>query len=395
MASIHPRLMLRDLYGDGVALSSHLPLEPGPWVPRDPGVRDAISGAFLPIAGGTPLLCAASVATPAGLDLLEEAGLPRPTALRTFRDPAEYLAALSVLAAEGRPVAFHHRPGETDAAMVACAVPPTLLGELLDKACLGRWFDGSCLLPRRVLDALPADPADLLAGGPAVLKVATGAPHGGGLSVRPVRDAGEAEAACAALAEGPRWVLEAWVPFARSICVHAAALADGRCLVLGSAEQILEGGVVHTGNWLDAASDVAPDVETAVLEATRRAAAAGYRGLAGFDVGFEASGRWAVVDANFRLNASSTAVLLRDALIPIGARESRLTATLASGTMNTLLRVARGAMAQGWLVPLYTHDPTAGRHGGPALLRAVVRGPSRAEALARCRGLQEACGPPG
>lgn len=384
--------MLRDLYGDGVALSSHLPLEPGPWVPRDPGLRDAISGAFLPIAGGTPLLCAASVATPAALDLLEEAGLPRPTALRTFRGPAEYLSALARLAADGFTVAFHHPPGEADAAAVTCAVPPSLLGDLLDKANLGRWFDGISLLPRRVLDALPEDPSALLAGGPAMLKVATGAPHGGGLSVRPVRDGAEAEAACAALAEGPRWVLEAFAPFTRSVCVHTAALADGSCRCFGGAEQILEGGVVHTGNWVDAASDVPPDVEAAALEATRRAAVVGYRGLAGFDVGFEASGRWAVVDANFRLNASSTAVLLRNALAGAFPGESLLVATLAADSLEPLLGKARRGMARDWLVPLYAHDPAAGSGRGPALLRSLIRGASRPEALERLHALQKAAG---
>jgi hypothetical protein len=383
MARLQSRWMASDFYGPGVAVASHLPLSAGPWAPAHPGLRNALSGGFLPLAGDVPVVCAAAVATPEILDLMVEAGLPRPTRLHTFRDPAEYVPMLARIAASGLRLAIQHPHPPDEADPAACAVDPGLLAKLMDKAHLGDLFSPEHLLPRRILTALPERCEDLLREGPAVLKAATGQANGGGLGVRPVRTPAEAEAACQDLGPGPRWVLEAWEPFVHTVCVHTAALADGRAVFFGAAEQVFDSPFRHSGNWADAMADTSEEVARAAVDATARAAAQGYRGPAGFDVGFGAHGKWWVIDANFRLNASTTMMLLREPILrTLGSSALRL-CRWRSGDFHALLPAVRRYLRRGWLVPLYAYDPAAGIHGGQALLQGIVCGESRMEIQAR------------
>lgn len=383
MATLRPQWMAADFFGPGVALVGRLPLQAGPWAPQAPWLQDALSGAVLAFSGAMPTVCAASTATPEILGLLAEAGLPRASEVMTYAHPGDYLSTLARAAASGlRLATFHpHPPEQVEPAR--CAVAPVLIAALMDKARLDEIVAPDCLAPRRVLAALPDDPEDLLREGPAVLKVATGLPNGGGLGVRPVRTREEAASACAELAEGGHWVLERWLPFERSVCVHAGVLADGRAVYLGAAEQIFAAPFRHAGNWVDGASEVPEAVARTVVDAAARAAARGYRGLAGFDVGFLPGGGWRILDANFRLNASSTAVLYRAAILAAtGATTLKLTQWTARDG-PTLLASARRHLRRGWLVPLSLYDPAVGAQGGPARLRGVLLAASRAEAEAR------------
>jgi hypothetical protein len=394
MALLRPRFTALDLYGPGVAVLSRMPYGGAqPWLTQDQGLRDALSGGFLPLAGPVPVVCGAPVGTRAILGFLEEAGLPAPGDVRAVRGPDEAAAALRALADSGLRIAAQHRQPEAELPAAWCAVPPALVGDLLDKSRLGDLFPPGRLLPRRILDSLPDRPEDLLREGPAILKVATGLPNGGGLGVRPVRDPAEARRACHDLAAGPRWVLEPWQAFTRSVCVHAAVLADGETTGLGAAEQVLAQGYLHEANWSDEASAVPGEVTGSVLEACARAAAQGYRGLAGVDVGFRADGSWAVLDANFRMNASSSLVLFREALDAAGFPCVRRSVRFTGPDLPRMLAAARPFVRGRAFLPLYAADPSAGAHGGEAMLRGIAFGTSRAETEARAREMAERLGP--
>jgi len=114
--------------------------------------------------------------------------------------------------------------------------------------------------------------------------------------------------------------------------------------------------------------------------ATARAAAArGYRGVAGFDVARTADGRLVLLDANFRFNGSTVALLLAESL---GAPVVRSAGWSFDGPFESLERLLRGE--RGHFVATGFWDPP---RGAPSLT-GLVHGASREEVAARLRELE-------
>lgn len=102
---------------------------------------------------------------------------------------------------------------------------------------------------------------------------------------------------------------------------------------------------------------------------------AGYRGFAGFDMGVDAAGQIWVFDLNFRLNGSTTGLLLlRAGFDQLGAPVMRTRSWTAGVGFADLARAVRAAAARGELLPFCLYDPgdgpTPGRLGGAVLGRS-------------------------
>jgi hypothetical protein len=101
-------------------------------------------------------------------------------------------------------------------------------------------------------------------------------------------------------------------PLECSVCLHFVVAIDGDIRYLGAAEQVVDAAGRWQGNWIT--NEAAPSVAVAAgYEIMRRAVLRGYIGFAGFDVACCADGRLRVLDLNFRVNGSTTAVFLRAA----------------------------------------------------------------------------------
>jgi hypothetical protein len=119
-------------------------------------------------------------------------------------------------------------------------------------------------------------------------------------------------------------------------------------------------------------------------DVVRRAAALGYRGIAGIDMVLSSDGRVYVLDLNFRVNGSTAAVLLSPALHEErGPCLMHLRGFKGAGSANEMALIARGAVARGQMIPMSLFDAeAAGHRGGASILRALVLGPDRDAILA-------------
>ena len=83
---------------------------------------------------------------------------------------------------------------------------------------------------------------------------------------------------------------------------------------LGFADQDVTAEGKHRGNWIALGSSLPKSVIEVAAQPVRRAAALGYRGIAGIDVALTPPGETYVLDLNFRVNASTPAILLAPAI---------------------------------------------------------------------------------
>jgi hypothetical protein len=376
-----PSPTLREVLGEGVAyVPRRSPSMPG-WASTARGPLDFLTGNQLAVAGGVPYVASTGVVTRPALDLLAEAGLTVDAELHPYRSLAEHPAVLRRLIDRGLRLSLQRVHPASEAPAAHCTVRPALLAMLNDKGHLGDFVPAAWLPRRRIVrvDRLP--PAKkLLADGPVVLKAASALPSGGGHGVWIVASEEEVDDARRALAVERLAVVEEFLPIARSVCVHAAVRADGSVVACGTAEEVCERGK-WLGNWLDPAGDDLPaDALAAAMGVVTAAAARGYRGLAGVDVALLSDGRPPkILDLNFRVNGSTAAAWLRASLErERGARSIRVRSwTVEGAAFADLLRVARGAVARGTLVPLCLYDPDATATSGVPRMSGLLVGPTR------------------
>jgi len=392
---MHPRLVpsptLAEVFGPGVAYVPRRSPNLVGWSPTGVGQIDFLTGLQVSLAGGMPYVACAATVTAQALELCAEAGLPLDAELHTYRAVGEYLPLLSELMRGGYRLATQRVHPESEVHPESACPHPALLRHLNDKGTMTDLVSGDWLPVRRVLPVaeLPEASALLANDRPVVLKASTGSPSGGGNGVWICRTASEVKAARAALSSGERVVIEEHLDIAASICIHGVVYPDGSTALLGAAEEITANGR-WLGNWHDAPGDDIPETVVAVVrdivaEASRR----GYRGITGIDVARLTDGTWRVLDLNFRVNGSTAGAWLRDAIERTrGRRVLRgRTWTCAAG-FEALIRVARGAVQRGTLIPNGFYDPAACEMGGLARVGGLLIGDSRAEIEEEIRRLQ-------
>jgi hypothetical protein len=161
-------------------------------------------------------------------------------------------------------------------------------------------------------------------------------------------------------------------------------MPDGRVRYLGFADQDVTDGGKYRGNWMQLGASLPTVVVEVAQDVVRRAAALGYRGIAGIDMVLSSDGRVYVLDLNFRVNGSTAAVLLSPALHEErGPCLMHLRGFKGAGSANEMALIARGAVARGQMIPMSLFDAeAAGHRGGVSILRALVLGPDRDAILA-------------
>jgi hypothetical protein len=167
-------------------------------------------------------------------------------------------------------------------------------------------------------------------------------------------------------------------------CVAIVVQGD-RTIYAGAAEQVFDSPAHQTGSVIDKEMPFPEAGEKLAVEVGEAARKAGYAGIAGLDIGLCDDGRLIVFDPNFRLNGSTSQVLLHRS----AARRGGFT---ASGSVNLAVpapfehieRIIRGPIDEGWFVPTRLIDGVLCQaNGGQSRCTGFVLGKDRAQAMAR------------
>jgi hypothetical protein len=387
-----PALTLGEIYGPGHVLSGRLPPRAAEWLTPDLAARDALTGAQLAVLGDLSALVNRGAATPAGLELLRDAGFAIDAeALHLFdADGDDYLAKLGALARAGRRIVLNHVHPVDELDPRAYWVPRDLMSFLNDKGNLADVVPDRHAVPRRevVPPGALASCIDAAFPLPAVVKASSPWSSGGGFDVAICRTPDDVRRAALRFAGCARIVVEEHLCLVRNVCLNYAVRSEGRVVFIGAAEQVCDAEGRFDGSWLggEPLPAVLVDLGRRIVE---RGADLGWRGVAGLDAGIAADGRAVAFDLNFRLNASTAPLLVFEP----GERASvaRFRRFTGAGEAADVVRAARTALERGLLVPLAVHDPdAAGRPGARPRVAGLVAGASRdevAERLAEMRSL--------
>lgn len=400
--SIRPSVTLSDVFGPEPVFNPRGSFHGYGWLHRELSTREFATGGVLPTAGATATICSRAVTSPAGLDLLADAGLPEPGPLLTYTDEAEYSERISEVIAAARPVVMQHVQRTDETPPESYWVARSLLAFLNNKGNLAELVPREALPRRRLVK--PTDLAGLgraRANLPVALKAASDRSSGGGFAVILAHSPDDLERASKQFGGCRRVVLEEFLDIRENFCLNFAA-TDRESFYLGAAEQVVDAAGAYQGNWYEPDRQPPPEAVRLGREVMRGAASRGYRGFAGFDMAVLSDGRVKVFDLNFRLNGCTKVLLLYESIRrAFGAGcIGRGCSLRASGSFAAMCKTARAALQERLLLPLITYDPAAiPVPTGPPMLWGLVLGESRPEVEAKlgylaARGLVRKAGGP-
>lgn len=363
------------IFGPDAVLTARLPRSDTGANTADPHLCDAYTGPIMAIAHDTPVICSAGVASPRGLDLLGAAGVPVSREIRTYRTAEDFRRLVGDVVGNGERLLCQHVHDEDEVPAEACMVAPDLLRYLNNKANLPA-IVGSAGAPRRsAID--PADVAALGVDESWVLKVCSDGSSGGGYGVY-VHRAGSAIAQPSFVQSGAELVVEEYLDLVENWCVQFCVEAIGAPRLLGATEQIISDSGAYGGSRVGGTVLPPPAVELcrAVVE---RARELGFIGYCGIDTGLTSSGEVKVFDLNFRINASTPALLVLNAIAssrgPSWTGRGRWQTYRHDGSLPELVRRLTAVYPERALVPIASYDPALTANGpGPSLLSALLIG---------------------
>ena len=324
---------------------------------------DAVTGNYLTIAGKMPLICSRDVATSEILDFFRLSGLEPAENLYIYRDQEEAIGYAKQLIVRGWRAIYLYPPPPPLGSGQGLVVPLPLYFYLNGKANIDDLVNEEDLPPHVSvgLDNLETvkdvfrERAVFIKG---CANVATGA--GADVLYCPALDA---------RAGFPEWLsarsgslsgirVELALDIDPSWCINVA-IGDEESIYLGAAIQLFEKPARQEGSRIDpdkAPSEEAVRIALGIAEKGRRL---GFRGIAGFDIGEDMSGKAFVFDLNFRFVSSTVQVLLHDwAVGRVKARVSESWNKFVVCPLSPALNRIREFAEKGIFVPLRLYEGT-------------------------------------
>ncbi len=363
------------VFGPNAVLTARLPLSDTGANTADPHLCDAYTGPIVAIAGETPVICSAGVASPCGLELLAAAGLPLSREIRTYRTSADFRHLVGEVIGNGERLLCQHVHSEQEVPADACLVTPDLLRYLNNKANLPALVGSEGAPKRSSIDA--ADVATLRVDESWVLKVCSDDSSGGGYGVY-VHQAGTPVARPPFVQPGAELIVEEHLDLVENWCVQFCVEAIGAARLIGATEQLISDTGAYGGSRVG--GSVLPPAATALCQSVvERARKLGFVGYCGIDTGLTSSDEVKIFDLNFRINASTPPLLVLNAIAasrgPSWEGRGRWQTFRHDGPLATLVKRLASVYPDASLVPVASYDPAFTDNGaGPSLLSALLVG---------------------
>ncbi|WP_428410118.1 hypothetical protein [Hyphococcus sp.] len=331
------------------------------WLPNAPGVLDWLACGPRTVLGTLGRFVHRAATGPVSLQLNEWTGLTDNTRHVYFAAESDCLEqAQSLSRDEDAVLICQHYPHRWRDFDIRWRATPAVISELNNKANLDRLVSAE-LAPRRrivapdgILDAIENVPA------PFVLKVGTPLSSGGSCAatVCAAKEEARAKARTFLAMHDPDavFIIEDFYAFTQTWCANIGIFESER-RYFGAAQQILDDTRKQTGNY-NGGPFAAPDaVRDACLDIAERAYEAGYRGVAGMDMGLTPDGKLIVFDLNFRMNSCTAQILYHEsACARVKAAVSRNCVFSFARPLAEIAKDIEDAVKQGVFVPLASFD---------------------------------------
>ncbi|ALC89357.1 hypothetical protein AM500_05850 [Bacillus sp. FJAT-18017] len=319
---VNPNLTLADIYGPEFILNPRTSYSGFGWIPTDNvDFDDFRTGAPLSIAGEMPVVANERVITEESLQLMRLAGISEPSSLYVYNDEESIKSVInSCIENDTKQVINQIYPPE-EIPEKGYWIKPDLLSYLNNKASLSELVPEGHYPRRMAVKPTELDRVKKEWKLPFVLKTATDLPNGGGIDVALCQTEEDVAKAWEEFKDSEQIVVEELVEIEKNYCVQFARTHEGEIVCLGAAEQITTEEGNHRGNWISDCEAAPDEVMTVGEKIMENAAKLDYVGVGGFDILTTTDGRIVCIDLNFRLNASTPALLLKDSILSSTDRE--------------------------------------------------------------------------
>ena len=247
------------IYGDDKIFVGRSSPNATRWLPKGDITLDMFTTGLLTVLGDMPVLCAATVSTPAGLDLLREAGFHLPSAICRYVDVNDYMMIIRKMCAEGRVIVTQHVHPVDEIQPERSWIDPAVLSFINNKANLCLFVPDHHTPVRSIMPA-----ARLLRENnvrwPVVVKAATDESTGGGADVRICRCEDDMQEAAAYFEDCRYLVVEEYLDIQDNYCLSYFVSREGNVHYLGFAEQVSDEHGLYRGNWIDDRSQCPADI---------------------------------------------------------------------------------------------------------------------------------------
>lgn len=354
VGAIRPEQSSEDIYGEGYVYSPKLFAHDYEHFGGDLLSLEALTGRELSIAGEMPVICHEGAVTPGAVRLLEKAGLRLPSVRYTYRNDEEYVSILKKLSLHGKKVIFQYPHPPEDAPDSLYWVDPSIIAYLSDKRSIPALVPAEHVPPRRMvsLDELLENTPPM----PFILKTGDGRPTSGGCGVLLIEKKEQLQHINEDFGDLSTIILEEYIQYDRNFGFHYVADHSGKIRYLGKSEQVVNDDNCFRGSWISTDAEPFEKVVEAGFRIMENIVAAGYVGVAGFDV-LMCGDAFYFIDLNVRFNASSCGLMLYEDVISLYRKPSvRFSSLEWNGVFEDGLAVVEKYMDQEQFVPLSLLD---------------------------------------
>jgi len=388
--AILPKITLLDLCGPGYIFNARVSARATNWVFKDdPARADAVTGNLLVSMGGMPILFNQDANPDESIQLLHEAGHKFSAKIHRFSDERDHIRQTQRLIKQGWKMVTQHVYPVDEIAPECCLVNPATLSYLNNKESLPELVSFEHVPQRKIVptSTLLQELANYRQF-PIVIKAVTDESSGGGVDIMICNTLDDIKIAASYFSDCFKVVVEDFMKIKSNYCMSYAASMNGEIFYAGASEQIIDDRGEQYGNWLGR-DIIAPDPAVkAGYDVMKKAVSRGYVGFAGFDMAVLDDGSVKVFDLNFRYNASTVPLLIYDSIVKhIGKSEILLHGWECQGTYEDLIKTARNAVHQGYLIPTNIYNPTLSiRPNARPMLFGLLCGSTREEVFERNEG---------
>ncbi|WP_414042267.1 L-aspartate--L-methionine ligase LdmS [Macrococcus animalis] len=378
-------MVMKDLYGDKVLYSSRPSYTFNPWLQPEEHQSNLLSARELLIAQ-MPVVVHKATVTDKTEALFNEVGFEMPRGFRTYETREEYEQVLREAVSKGEKVFFQYAHEESLVPGDKYVVPREKFLALNNKSILDQWTKGKYLPKREVVAVETFETAVFEWTLPFVIKPGDEHPTAGGYGVMICYTKEDVTKAIERVqqAEGTsQMIIEQFITPVKNYCVQYAYREGGDPEFIGSSHQITEKYGKYRGNIID--HDIPQEVIEVGLDIMKNGIAAGYIGIAGFDLLVDAAGDIYAIDLNFRQNGSSSLLLLDSVL---NGEYKKFLAYYSNGDNEKFYNTILEEVKLGYLFPLaYYNGDYKEDNGFPSRFICIWHG-DEAEVEARVKAFE-------
>lgn len=322
------------------------------YLPNNPYVFDIITGRDFISMNSFKYVCHKNVNQEEAIQIFTSIDLPIPKKILRYSNKKNYENLLDSLAQKGEIFILQYTHSQKEVKSENCYVDSSIVNYLSDKSNLSKLVDTK-YVPKKI----PHD-SNRNTILPCVIKSKDGKPTAGGYGVQVCQNRDDFEKALNYFGNS-NYFIEEYIYSVKNFCLQFFCDENGTITYIGATDQIIDKTGTHKGNIIRHERVIDDKIVDEGYSIMRKAYLSGYYGYAGFDVLIDIENYFYFIDLNFRLNASTTPLLLKDYVKEVFGKKNSLLGTFyfEKNSYQELLQHIRLSIDNKMFIPLSIWNP--------------------------------------